>query len=94
MNPPQAGAQNSAAGRTSKLSTTQTPLRQIVHINVLWRPLSGTRDSAVSNATIDWYVLNNTADGNDDLLVYQGSGYVTLKPDDDTTIVSISNPPS
>jgi hypothetical protein len=67
----------------------QTPLRQVVHINVLWRPLSGTRDSAVSNATIDWYVLSNTTTGNDDLLLYQGSGYVTLKPGDDVTKVDI-----
>jgi hypothetical protein len=65
------------------------PLRQVMHVNVLWRPLNGTRDSAVANATIDWYVLSNTTDGKDDLLLYQGSGFVTLSPDDKTTKVTI-----
>ncbi len=67
----------------------QPPLRQVVDIRVLWRPLNGMRDSVASNATIDWYVLSNTSDGSDDLLLYQGSGYVTLKPDDDTTKITI-----
>ncbi len=60
-----------------------------MNIRVLWRPLNGIRDSVASNATIDWYVLSNTSDGSDDLLLYQGSGYVTLKPDDDTTQITI-----
>jgi hypothetical protein len=63
------------------------PLRQVVHIKVLWRPLSGTRESAGSNAAIDWYVLGNTT--SDDLLLYQGSGYVTMNPDDDVTKLTI-----
>jgi hypothetical protein len=81
-------------GKTGKgplTPTAQQPLRQVVHVRVLWRPLSGTRDSVVSNATIDWYVLSNTADGGDDLLLYQGSGYVMLSPDDKTTTVDIKS---
>jgi len=68
---------------------SQTPLRQVVNIRVLWSPLNGVRDSVASNATIDWYVLRDTTEGADDVLLYQGSGYVTLKPDDDTTKITV-----
>lgn len=67
------------------------PLRQVVHVRVLWRPMNGMRDSMAANATIDWYIMNNTADGGDDLLLYQGSGYVMVSPDDKTTKITIRN---
>jgi hypothetical protein len=80
-------AHHSAKGPLEPVSLP--PLRQVVNIRVLWRPMNGMRDSVASNATIDWYVLSNTSDGSDDLLLYQGSGYVTLEPDDDTTKITV-----
>jgi hypothetical protein len=58
------------------------PLKQIVHIHVLWRPLPGTRaDQPTStNAIIDWYVLSNMPDSSDDRLVYRGAGFITIYP--------------
>jgi hypothetical protein len=64
-------------------------LQQVVHIKVLWRPLNGLRESAVSNAAIDWYVLSNADDSPDDLLLYQGAGFVTLTLDGDEAKVHI-----
>lgn len=69
--------------------SAEQPLRQVVYIKVLWRPLSGTRESAATNAAIDWYVLSNTVEGGDDLLLYQGAGYVTVDPGDKATKVNI-----
>ena len=77
------------ADKAPMTPNNQAPLRQVVQIKILWRPMSGVRESVAANAAIDWYVLNNTADGGSDLLHYQGSGYVTLKGDDDTTKVKI-----
>jgi hypothetical protein len=82
-------APRSAQSGKAMAPAEAAPLRQVVHIKVLWRPLSGTRESAASNAAIDWYVLGNTAEGSDDLLLYQGSGFVTLKPDGDVTKLNI-----
>lgn len=70
--------------------SSQMPLRQVVHVKVLWQPMSGTgRETSVSNAAIDWYVLSPTAAGGDDLLLYQGCGHVTLDPGDHATKVTI-----
>ena len=58
------------------------PLKQIVHIHVLWRPLPGTRaDQPIStNSVIDWYVMSNMPDSKDDRLVYRGAGFITIYP--------------
>jgi hypothetical protein len=68
-----------------------SPLRQVVYIKVLWRPLSGIRESLATNAAIDWYVMSNTVEGRDDLLLYQGAGYVTVNPGDDASKVTIQS---
>ena len=74
---------------TGAKSAQAMPLRQVVHVKILWRPMSGTgRDTSVANAAIDWYVLSNSA-GADDLLLYQGCGHVTLDPGDKATKVTI-----
>jgi hypothetical protein len=76
-----------AASGKSITPADAAPLRQIVHIKVLWRPLNGMRDTVASNAAIDWYVMSTT--GGDDLLVYQGAGSVILTPDGDHAKVNI-----
>ena len=65
------------------------PLHQVVHVKVLWRPLDGTDPSVGSNASLVWYVLSDTAEGEGDLLEYQGSAYVEVDPKDDVTKVTI-----
>jgi hypothetical protein len=72
-----------------KASSTSAPLRQLVFVKLLWRPMNGMRDSAAANASITWYVMNDAADGGDDLLVYQGAGYATVDPGEATTGVTI-----
>jgi len=76
-----------AASDKSLSSADAAPLRQVVHIKVLWRPLNGLRDSVASNAAIDWYVMSTA--GGDDLLLYQGAGTVTFTPDGDHAKVNI-----
>ena len=71
-------------------STDQAPLRQVVHVKILWRPVNGTgRDTSCTNAAIDWYVLPDTDDAGGDLLLYQGCGHVTIDPGDKATKVKI-----
>jgi hypothetical protein len=82
-----APAVTAASNDKSLAPADATPLRQVVHIKVLWRPLNGLRDSVASNAAIDWYVMSTT--GGDDLLLYQGAGSVTLTPDGDHAKINI-----
>ena len=49
----------------------------------------GMRDAVVTNAAIDWYVMNNTVEGGDDMLEYQGAGFVTVDTSDTTAKVTI-----
>lgn len=64
------------------------PLRQVVYIKVLWRPMDGTHNHA-ANASIDWYILSDTVESAANLLEYQGLGSVTFDPGDNTTTVNI-----
>jgi hypothetical protein len=53
-----------------------TPLQQVMHIHLFWRPQLGTeKNPAAVNTSIDWYVLG--ADGQD-VLLYEGAGFVVL----------------
>jgi hypothetical protein len=58
--------------------TNVASLRQIVHIRVLWRAMSGTRfDQPTStNATINWYVRSNMPEADKDKIDYAGAGFV------------------
>jgi hypothetical protein len=58
--------------------TPISPLRQVMRVHLYWQPLAGTtKNPAAINASIDWYVLG--ADGPNDLLVYEGAGFVTVE---------------
>jgi hypothetical protein len=57
------------------------PMRQIMHVRVLWKPLkSGRADdaTAAANATIDWYVLSEDARQRMNMLHYRGGGLVSV----------------
>src|SRR3954471_19537393 len=47
-----APTKKSDSGRPLEPSN-QPPLRQVVYVKVLWRPMSGTRDSMIANAAIE-----------------------------------------
>ena len=68
--------------------TPLSPVRQVMHIHLYWRPLAGTtKNPAAINAVIDWYVLG--PDGSNDLLVYSGAGLVSVTGGRDFPTVTI-----
>jgi hypothetical protein len=67
-----------------------SPVRQVMHIRVLWKP---TRDmkadhSSSSNATLHWYVMKNDSMAAD-VLEYAGTAMVVMELGDATTELSI-----
>ena len=57
----------------------QTPLRQVVYVRVLWKPLNGVEKGITSNASVDWYVFGNTSGTATDMLSYQGTAFANIK---------------
>jgi hypothetical protein len=85
-------AANDRPGEPLRPSPSATPLRQVVCVKILWRTLKGIdRSAPTANAAIDWYVLNNSADGQNDLIHYQGAGLVDVTSTGGGTTVSIRN---
>jgi hypothetical protein len=72
----------------------ESPLRQVVHIRVHWRPLRGTKPDhpSATNAVIDWYVTAPTGDAAraDDRLHYQGAAFVELGTDGNVAKIAIT----
>jgi hypothetical protein len=67
----------------------QTPLRQVVYLKVLWRPIGGTDSGAANNATLDWYVFSDAPSARGDLLQYRGTAFVSVTPRDQKTRVTV-----
>jgi len=79
-----------AARRALDGEPVHAPVRQIMHIRVLWKP---TRDvhadhTSASNATIHWYVIGTSAK-NAGVLEYAGTAMVILEPGEGATELSI-----
>jgi hypothetical protein len=71
---------------------TGAPVRQILHVHVLWHPDHGMGNTApVTNATLHWYVLGDPTRRPGDLLEYTGTAYVTFGGDPDSPTISIQN---
>jgi len=71
--------------------TINAPVRQVMHIRVLWKP---TRDmkadhTSASNATLHWYVMGNAPAASGGVLEYAGTAMVVLEPHDRGTDLSI-----
>lgn len=68
----------------------QSPLRQVVHIHVLWRPVvtRGIDNVAGTNATLQWKVTGDSGKS-PSTLVYGGAGYVSLHPRGNTAKVVV-----
>jgi hypothetical protein len=64
------------------------PVRQVMHIRVLWCPTRDTR-AVVSNACVKWYVIGRS--GPQDMLEYTGSAFVYLNEEDGSTTLKIRN---
>lgn len=56
------------------------PLRQVVHVRVLWKPLNGVEETVTRNASISWFVFTDTASGAIGTREYQGTAYASVSP--------------
>ena len=69
------------------------PVREVLHIRVLWRPMSGAKpDSpAATNASLHWYVLSApTAEGTS-MIHYAGTAFVAVVPNGPGAEVTVRN---
>src|SRR5439155_6666662 len=65
------------------------PLRQIVYVKVLWLPMRGNvNDTAVSNASIDWYITGESTD-QPRVLKYSGAAYVLADEGSNLTTMTV-----
>jgi hypothetical protein len=69
------------------------PLKQILHIRLLWQPLPGTRpDSpAATNASLHWYVLGGATAQGTSLIHYTGTAFVAIALNGHGADVTIHN---
>jgi len=58
------------------------PIRQILHIQMLWRPKQGTQpdSAAATNASLHWYVIGDTTAGGPSFIHYAGTAFVAVIP--------------
>ena len=58
-----------------------SPLRQLVHVKIPWLPERGNiSETIVSNAAVDWYILSDLPDRQQDLIQYTGAGFGLAYP--------------
>jgi hypothetical protein len=69
------------------------PLRQVLHIRLLWKPLPGARpDSpAATNASLHWYVLGGATAQGTSLIRYAGTAFVGIVENGHGADVTIRN---
>jgi hypothetical protein len=69
----------------------EPPLRQVVHLRVLWRPrrTPQQRERLAANASIDWHLFGVGLEGEQDHLHYKGAGFVTIDDSGDSARVLI-----
>jgi hypothetical protein len=58
---------------------TKTPLRQVVHVRVLWEPMNGAEKTVTRNASISWLVFTDTAAATAGIREYQGTAFASLR---------------
>jgi len=71
---------DTAARQALEGGRTDAPVREVMHIRVLWNPARDLKadHSSASNATIHWYVIGNRRESAADVLEYAGTGFVLL----------------
>jgi hypothetical protein len=69
------------------------PVRQIMHLRVLWNPKRDQKaeHASGSNATVHWYVMGNTPQSSCDILEYSGTAFVLVNDSEDGTDLTIRN---
>lgn len=67
------------------------PVRQVLHIRVLWHPSRDMKADHISatNSTIHWYVMGSKSPG--DVLEYAGTAFVVVERDAGITELTINN---
>lgn len=80
-----------ASGRGSA-ETAPPPVRQVMHLRVLWNPMRDQKGdhSVASNASLHWYVMGNTPGTRADVLEYAGTAFVVMD-DSEPAELSIRN---
>lgn len=88
VNTPQPSADE--PGRPLLPAAQGNPL-QVMHVHVAWRPSTAVKPNfpAATNASINWYVVDNHDPHNPQYLHYQGAGLVRVDSGDDETTFDI-----
>lgn len=77
-----------ATEQAMKGSTDTCPVRQVMHIRVLWSPTKDMK-AVVSNASVKWYVISQTQEK--DHLEYSGIAFVSMQDDQNHSTLKIRN---
>lgn len=88
-----AHADATAQDPTKPLNPTPVVPRQVVQLQVFWRPMPGTKwdHPANTNAAVNWYVLGDGSDGACNIVQYGGSGLITVDVSGDQATVNVRN---
>lgn len=73
-----------AAQQVLQRQDMTAPVRQILHLRVMWSPTRDMR-AVTSNAAIQWYVIGRS--NPQDVLEYAGTAFVYLEPNSDGTVL-------
>jgi len=67
------------------------PVRQIMHIRVLWNPLreANVDQAWTSNATINWYVIGNAGPSDPQIIEYAGTAFISVEDAADGTELAV-----
>jgi hypothetical protein len=68
-----------------------TPLRQVVHVHVFWKPMRGAKpdNPSSTNAAIDWYFVSNHGTENESTVHYRGAGFVKVSASKRNAVVEV-----
>lgn len=82
---------DTAARQALAGDSSDCPVRQVMHIRVLWRAQRDLKadHSSAYNATLHWYVMGNTSRTGGDILEYAGSAMVIVEPGDGGTRLTV-----
>ncbi len=64
------------------VSTAVPPIRQVLEIRLLWRPMAGAtaNSPAATNAALHWYVLGRPTVEGTSMIHYSGTAFVSITP--------------
>jgi hypothetical protein len=82
-----------AAERAMIGMSGEMPIRQVMHLRVLWNPKRDQKaeHNSASNATVHWYVMGNTPESAADVLEYAGTAFVLVDDSGNGSELTIRN---